>query len=64
MIDLVENTLNGKPIKAWVVRFHTTLGFRDKLEDAIEDAERIMMPPEMIQTIACAITEDGDWEPR
>lgn len=63
MIDFAANTLDGKPIIRWEVRFRTTLGFHKTAKEAVEAAESIEMPVEMIQVIPVAISEET-WEPR
>ena len=63
MINFQNNTLNGKPIIRWEVRFRTTLGFHMTVDEAVIAALSIEMPVEMIQAIPCAISEDT-WEPK
>lgn len=62
-IDGPLGSLNGKPIVRWEVRFVTLQGWFKTLPEAIENANLINMPFELIQPHSVAVTEDGEWEP-
>lgn len=62
MILLENQTLNGKPIKEFAVFFRTIRGLHTTLAEALEEAEKISFPVEMIRPIPVAIDVDGHFE--
>lgn len=62
MILLENRTLNGKPIKVFSVYFRTIRGLHTTLDEALEEAEKVAFPPEMIRPIPVAIDVDGHFE--
>ena len=62
MIRLENQTLNGKAIKRFDVYFRTIRGLHTSIQEALQDAEEVGFPAEMIRAVPVAIDEDGHFE--
>ena len=62
MIDLSEETINGKLIHDYKVWWRTPLGLHKQLDAARIVAEDIGMPIYMIRAVPVALSEDGYYE--
>lgn len=64
MILLKENTVDGKPIEAWVVWFRSPLGLHKSLEAALLVCENYGLDPELLLQPVAVAQAGGVYEQR